>query len=75
VLTLCGAEIHSAAERLANDLQIENFIASIGWLWRFRNRHGLRNRKMCGAALSANKGSGEHFRQKLCQLSDVDLQI
>lgn len=72
--------IQSAAERLAKDLKIENFSASSDWLLRFRNRHGLRNRRMCGEALSANKGSankgsGEHLRQKLCQLNDVDLQI
>jgi len=75
VLTLHGVEIKSAAERLAKDLKIENFSASSGWLWRFRNGHGLRNRKMCREPSSANKGSGEHFRQKLCLLIDVDLQI
>lgn len=75
VLTLHGVEIQSTAERLAKDLKIENYSASCGWLWRFRNRHGLRNRKMCGEALSANKGSGEHFRQELCLLIDAELQI
>ena len=77
MLTLRGAEIQSAVERLAKELKIENFSARSGRLWKFRNRHGLGNRKMCGEALlvSANKGSGEHVRQKLCQLNDVDLQI
>jgi hypothetical protein len=75
VLTLRGAEIQSAAECLAKYLKIKNFSASSGWLWRFRNRHGPRNRKMCGEALCANKGSDELFRQKLHQIIDVGLQI
>ena len=52
VLTLRGAEIQSAAERFAKDVKIENFSASSGLLWRFRNRQGLSNRKMCGEALT-----------------------
>jgi hypothetical protein len=67
-----GADVQSGAERLAKDLKSENFSARNGWLWRFRNRHGLRNGKVCGEALrsEANKGSVKRFRQKVRQLID-----
>jgi hypothetical protein len=51
-VTLRGAEVQSAADRLAKDLKIENYSASSGWLWRLRNRHGLRYRKLCGEDLA-----------------------
>jgi hypothetical protein len=71
VVTLRGEEIQSAADRLVKDLKIENFSASSG-LWRLRNRHGLRYRKMCGDDVSVNRGSAEHFRRKSRQLFDVN---
>ena len=37
-----GVEIMAAAESLAQHMGIE-CKASAGWLWRFRNRHGLKN--------------------------------
>ncbi|KAG7157478.1 E3 ubiquitin-protein ligase synoviolin-like 1 [Homarus americanus] len=36
-----GVEIQAAAVKLASHMGIENFEASDGWLWRFRNRHGM----------------------------------
>ncbi|KAG7163426.1 Tigger transposable element-derived protein 7-like 67 [Homarus americanus] len=36
-----GVEIQAAAVKLASHMGIENFKASDGWLWRFRNRHGI----------------------------------
>ncbi|KAG7155529.1 Tigger transposable element-derived protein 7-like 31, partial [Homarus americanus] len=36
-----GVEIQAAAVKLASHMGIENFEASDGWLWRFRNRHGI----------------------------------
>ncbi|KAG7156962.1 Tigger transposable element-derived protein 7-like 63 [Homarus americanus] len=39
-----GVEIQAAAAKLASHMGIENFEASDGWLWRFRNRHGMCNK-------------------------------
>ena len=36
-----GVEIMTTAVKLAQELGIVNFKGSDGWLWRFRNRHGL----------------------------------
>ena len=33
---------------VAKRLQIENFVASIGWLIRFQNRYGIQYRAICG---------------------------
>ncbi|MPC38101.1 Tigger transposable element-derived protein 7 [Portunus trituberculatus] len=38
-----GVEIMSAAKRLVVKLGLPDFKASDGWLWCFRNRHGLFN--------------------------------
>jgi hypothetical protein len=53
-----GAEVQSAAGRLAKHVKIKNVSASSGWLQRVRNRHGLHNQKLCGKAVSAYKGGG-----------------
>ena len=37
-------EIADAASKLARHMGIESFKASDDWLWRFRNRHGIRNK-------------------------------
>ena len=36
-----GVEILAAAERFAKQLNVQKFTLNSGWLWRFRNRHGL----------------------------------
>ena len=40
-LNVRGVEIMAAAQQIAEKLNINDFKASSGWLWRFRNRHGL----------------------------------
>ena len=39
-----GLEIVDAANKLARHVDIESFKASDGWLWCFRNRHGIGNK-------------------------------
>ncbi|KAK3866774.1 hypothetical protein Pcinc_027710 [Petrolisthes cinctipes] len=58
-----GVEILTAASKLATHLGIANFKASDGWLWRFRNRHGLF--KVRGEAGDVDTSSVEPFHQKL----------
>ena len=47
---------------------ITDFIASDGWLWHFRNRHGIGNKLLHGEAASASAEDVEPFRQKLNNL-------
>lgn len=64
-LAVRGVEIQAAAERLAKNLDINNFKASSGWLFRFRRRHNMTNKKICGESLSADDETVEPFRKKL----------
>lgn len=59
-----AVELKSAAIKLANHMNIP-FRASDGWLWRFRKRHGIMNKRIYGEASSAPKEEIEPFRQKL----------
>lgn len=62
-----GVELQAAAERFAQCFGRTDFKASTGWLFRFRNRHAIGNRKLCGEqALSSE--NVEPFRQKLSKL-------
>ncbi|XP_022913914.2 tigger transposable element-derived protein 7-like [Onthophagus taurus] len=73
----CGAavravELKSAAIKLANLMNIISFKASEGWLWRFRKRHGIINKRNYEGedesdVLNAPKDEIEPFRQKLIQ--------
>ena len=48
-----GIAIQDAAQKLARHMGITDFTASDGWLWRFRNRHGIGNKVLLGEAASA----------------------
>ncbi|XP_060846462.1 tigger transposable element-derived protein 7-like [Rhopalosiphum padi] len=64
-LAVRGVEIQAAADRLAKQLNINNFKASSGWLFRFGRRHNITNKKICGESLSADNEAVEPFRKKL----------
>nr|XP_036880404.1 tigger transposable element-derived protein 7 [Manis javanica]XP_036880405.1 tigger transposable element-derived protein 7 [Manis javanica] len=64
-----GVELQATAERFAQCFGRTDFKASTGWLFRFRNRHAIRNRKVCGEQLlSSTSENVEQFRQKLSVL-------
>jgi hypothetical protein len=63
-----GVELHTAAKSLAKPLNIENIRASDGWLWRFRNRHGLGNRNLHNEGGSAETEDVGPFRLKFNDL-------
>jgi predicted DNA-binding protein YlxM (UPF0122 family) len=62
-----GVDIQNAAVKLAKHMETK-FEASDGWLWRFRNRHGIGNRVIFDKAGSAPKEEVESFREKLNEL-------
>lgn len=65
-----GIDIQHAAGRLAEHLGIRNFVASSGWLYNFRSRHCMGNRKVVGESASADESSVEPFRRKLVDIMD-----
>lgn len=64
-LPVRGIEIQAAAERLTKQMGLEQFKASSGWLFRFRRRHNISSKKICGEILSADLEAVEPFRKKL----------
>ena len=65
-----GVEILGAAKELAEELGIQDFNASEGWLWRFRRRHALGNRVVRGEAASAPLDEVNPFRDMITKIID-----
>jgi transposase len=63
-----GVDLKAAAEKFSKQFKLQNFTCSSGWLWRFRQRHNISNRKVCGEAMSGDVESVEPFRNKLNEL-------
>ena len=70
-----GVDIVDAAVKSATHIGIP-FSGSAGWLWRFCNRNGIRNKVVYGEAGSGDSGVVEPFRpkfQKLIKEEDLSL--
>jgi transposase len=59
-----GVDLKAAAEIFAKHFKLQNFNCSSGWLWRFRHRHNISNRKV----MSGYAKSVVPFRQKLNEI-------
>ena len=71
-----GVEVLAAATKLASHLGHTDFKESEGWLWQFRNRHGLFNEIQHGKPGDAEMASMAPFREKLTRLmSDEGLAL
>jgi hypothetical protein len=57
-------ELKAAAKMLVKHLKLHNFTYSSGWMWQFRQRHNITNRKIWGEALHGDVESVEPFRKK-----------
>lgn len=66
-ISVRGVELQAAADRFAQCFGRTDFKASTGWLFRFRNRHAIGNRKVCGEQVLSSENV-EPFRQKLSNL-------
>jgi hypothetical protein len=69
-------EPQAAAERFGQRLGGPDFKASTGWPFRFRNRHGIANRKLCGESMSADNVGVQPFREncrKIVEEGDLPL--
>ena len=63
-VNVSDTDLLNAATKLARHMGIE-FSGSTGWLWRFRKRHGIGNKKVQGESGSTNTEVVEPFRLKL----------
>ena len=65
---ISGPILSAKAEEFANQLEIENFKASTGWLERFKERHGISFKRVCGEANSINISASEieEWNNRLC---------
>ena len=63
-----GVDLQMAAVRLAQHLGYKDFKASPGWLFRFRTRHCISNRRVVGESASADLSNIGPFRQKLLSI-------
>ena len=61
-----------AAANFAEKMNMPNFKASDGWLYRFRKRIALRDTKISGEAASAPTEEIEPFRQRLNKIIDEE---
>ena len=59
--------MRNACEQLSKHLSIKCSASDV-WLWRFRNRHGLRDTQLRGEAGGADTASAEVYRVQLNEL-------
>jgi hypothetical protein len=59
-----GVDLKAAAEKLAKHLGLHTYYCSSGWLWRFRQRPSITQRRIFGEALSGDFERAEPFRKK-----------
>lgn len=63
-----AAEFH---ERLhEGEINPPSFTASAGWLWRFCNRHGIRELSLQGEQLSSNPNEIDPFKKKIQEIME-----
>ena len=60
-----GSEIKDAAYCLPIQMKIPDFQASDGWLYRFRQRHGMFQKRAHGESGSAKEDAVGPFREEL----------
>lgn len=73
-IPISGPILKQKAVNLSEELPVieaPDFTASDGWLHRWKKRHGIRELKVCGEKLSADKSAalkfGEHFNELMKQ--------
>jgi hypothetical protein len=61
-LPINGTLTKEKAIRVAERLKLENFKASNGWLGRFKKRHGIMYKNLCGKALVLIKDTVDYWK-------------
>lgn len=64
-IPISGPVLLNKAEEFSKMLKIDNFKGSIGWLNRFKERHGLSFKKVCSESASVSENDCENWKIKL----------
>ena len=67
-----NAKIHTQEDRTSSSAADNNFKASKGWLWRFCNRHGMKQLAIQGESLSSDTSAVSPFKEKLKKLIESE---
>lgn len=62
-LPVNGVILTEKAKEVAKELKIDDFSGSSGWLDRFKSRHGIIYRQICGEAESVHEEDAEMWKQ------------
>lgn len=69
-LPVSGPMLKTQALEVADELGIENFTASNGWLDSFTKRHQITWNQVCGEAADINQQTVDEWKQKLASLTE-----
>jgi hypothetical protein len=64
-IPLSGTLIREKAKEFAAALGREDFLASVGWLDKFKKRHGIVQKSVCGESASADLQVSDNWQKKL----------
>ena len=67
-----NAKIHTQEDSTSSSAADNNFKASKGWLWRFCNRHGMKQLAIQGESLSSDTSAVDPFKEKLKKLIESE---
>lgn len=68
-IPISGPMLQEKARKFASDFGIENFSASNGWLDRFRVRHNIVFRAVCGESADVNQGVVADWKTRVQQIT------
>lgn len=64
-LPLSGIIIREKAKEFANALGHDDFLSSVGWLDKFKKRHSIVQKTICGESGGADSVTGDHYRKNV----------
>lgn len=67
-IPISGPTLLTKAEEFSKILKVEDFKASSGWLHRFKERHELSFKKICGESASVSDSDVVHWQSKLPEI-------
>lgn len=69
-IPISGAALKEKALQLALVCGMENFKASCGWLYRFKERHGLSHKSICGESAAVNQETVDDWKESLDSITE-----
>ena len=69
-INISGTILREKAEKFAKELGHQTFKASSGWLEKFKKRHGIMFRTICGESATVNDQVCNDWKEKLDKLTE-----